>query len=54
MKKYLFHIAMPVVALALLSTSCSDWLDVRGENIQKEQDDTTTTKAFATLSWVAT
>ncbi len=46
MKKYLFHIAIPVVALALLTTSCSDWLDVRGENIQKEQDQYDTYKGF--------
>ncbi len=46
MKKYLFHIALPALALALLTTSCGDWLDVRGENIQKEQDQYDTYKGF--------
>lgn len=30
----------------MLSTSCSDWLDVRGENIQKEQDQYDNYKGF--------
>ena len=34
MKKY---IAILFTALAL-TTSCDDWLDVRGENIQKEKN----------------
>lgn len=46
MKKYLFHIALPALALSLLTTSCNDWLDVRGENIQKEQDQYDTYKGF--------
>ena len=46
MKKYLFHFAIPAMALALLTTGCSDWLDVRGENIQKEQDQYETYKGF--------
>ncbi len=37
---------IPLVALALLATSCSDWLDVRGENIQKEQDQFANYKGF--------
>ena len=31
---------------SLLLSSCSDWLDVRGENIQKEQDQYETYKGF--------
>lgn len=42
MKKYLLFI----LAVALTTTSCSDWLDVRGENIQKEQDQFGKAKGF--------
>lgn len=42
MKKYI----IPFMALTLLTTSCSDWLDVRGENIQKEQDQFYNYKGF--------
>lgn len=34
MKKYI----MVLFAALALTTSCDDWLDVRGENIQKEKD----------------
>lgn len=42
MKKYIISL----IALATLTTSCSDWLDVRGENIQKEQDQFENYKGF--------
>lgn len=42
MKKYIFVL---MAALAL-TTSCDDWLDVRGENIQKEKDQFENYKGF--------
>lgn len=45
MKIKLIHI-IPAVLLSLCLTSCDDWLDVRGENIQKEQDQFTNYKGF--------
>lgn len=44
MKKYFISL----IALAMLTTSCSDWLDVRSENTQKEQDQFQTFKGFKT------
>ena len=42
MKKYVFIL----MTLATICTSCDDWLDVRGENIQKEQDQFDSYKGF--------
>lgn len=33
-------------AITLLATSCDDWLDVRGENISKEDDQFENYKGF--------
>lgn len=47
-KKTVLNIALALTACAGcgLTTSCSDWLDVRGENIEKEQDMFTQYKGF--------
>lgn len=37
MKRNIFNI-ITILFLSLSLTACNDWLDVRGENIQKEQD----------------
>ena len=42
MKRYIFL----VLSVVLLATSCDDWLDVRGENIQKENDQYENYKGF--------
>lgn len=42
MKKYI----MVLFAALALTTSCDDWLDVRGENIQKEKDQFENYKGF--------
>lgn len=42
MKKYI----MVLFAALALTTSCDDWLDVRGENIQKEKDQFDNYKGF--------
>ena len=42
MKRYIFL----VLAVAMLATSCDDWLDVRGENIQKEKNQFENYKGF--------
>lgn len=42
MKKYLILLSV----LVLLASSCNDWLDVRGENIQKEKDQFDNYKGF--------
>lgn len=47
MKKY---IAILFTALAL-TTSCDDWLDVRGENIQKEKNQFESYHGFRDVIW---
>ena len=37
---------LPLILLLIVATSCSDWLDVRGRNIQKEQDQFSNYKGF--------
>ncbi|MBR1428324.1 MAG: RagB/SusD family nutrient uptake outer membrane protein [Prevotella sp.] len=44
MKKHVISL----IAFAMLAASCSDWLDVRSENTQKEQDQFETYKGFKT------
>ena len=41
-KKYILFL----FATLALTTSCDDWLDVRGENIQKEKDQYESYKGF--------
>lgn len=45
MKKHIIPL-IPLIIAALLLTSCNDWLDVRGENIQKEADQFDNYKGF--------
>ncbi|MBQ4147703.1 MAG: hypothetical protein II593_06970, partial [Prevotella sp.] len=42
---WLLSVAFLTLSLSTLS-SCDDWLDVRGENIQKEQDQYESYKGF--------
>ena len=42
MKKYI----LAFCAFSLLVSSCGEWLDVRGENIQKEKNQYETYKGF--------
>ena len=43
MKKHIIFIA---TLLAMTLSSCSDWLDVRGENIEKEENQFSSYKGF--------